>query len=146
MVNLAPNRLKMLPYNGASSHCISKAHVRSLRASGLRGAVQSILHCQRFTQTEPNTGHPDDGQAEHDDPDLQDAASMGVCFHGPTLALDAPKVLIERNGFAIDGSDERRKAVDSREAEWATSLSRCWPASPGRPDSAAAPELKTVIG
>jgi hypothetical protein len=83
----------------------------------LRGAVYSISHCERFTQTEPNTGHPDDGQTKHDDPDSEDAASNGVCFHGPTLALETPKVLIEKKHRFIHAVDARRKPVNFYRAE-----------------------------
>ena len=79
-------------------------------------------HCQRFTHTEPNSGHPDDSQAKHDDPDSQDATSDGVCFHGSTLSLDALRMLIERNHAAIDGSDERWMSVNFCEAERAAPL------------------------
>jgi len=46
---------------------------------------------------------------EHTGPDSEDAASEQFCLHGPTLAIGAPRVLIENNHSAIDGSDERQK-------------------------------------
>ena len=68
-----------------------------------------IPGCQRFTKPDLSYDHPDDGQTEHGDPDSEDAANEGVCFHGPTLSRAAPGVLIERNYSAIDRSDEGEK-------------------------------------
>jgi len=103
---LAPNRLKALPRNCASSHQIAKAQVGSLRGLGLGGGVMPESRCQRRPHPDLGYGQPEDGQTEHDGPDSEDAASNGVCFHGPTLAIHTQRVLIERNHSAIEGSDE----------------------------------------
>ena len=102
VVTLAPNGLKVLPHNWRGRHQIAEAQAGSLRGLGLGGGVLPIPGCQRFTKPDLSYDQPDDSQTEHGDPDSEDAASEGVCFHGSTLALAAPKVLIERNYSAID--------------------------------------------
>jgi hypothetical protein len=100
----------VLPHNRASGHEIAKAQVGSLRGLGLGGVVLPESSGQRRAHPDIGYGQPNDGQTEHDGPDSEDAASTGVCFHGPTLAINAPKVLIERNQAVIDGSDESWKS------------------------------------
>lgn len=114
---LARNRLKVLPHNRTSGHQIPNAQAGNLRGLSLDGGVLSKSRRQRLTQ--PNLSHDqsNDGQTNHDEPDSEDAASKGGCFHGPTLAFEAPRVLIERNHAAIDGTDERWKPVNLCEAE-----------------------------
>ena len=107
--SLAPNGLKVLPHNWRGRHQIAKAQAGSLRCLGLGGGVLPIPGCQRFTKPDLNYDQADDGQTEHGDPDSEDAANEGVCFHGPTLSRAAPRVLIERNHSAIDRSDEGEK-------------------------------------
>jgi hypothetical protein len=68
-----------------------------------------IPGCQRLTKPDLSYDQADDGQTERDDPDSEDAASAGVCFHGPTLSRAKTRVLIERNHSAIDRSDEGEK-------------------------------------
>ena len=106
VVSLAPNRLKALPHNCASGHQIAKAQVGGLRGLGLGGGAMPESRCQRCAHPDLGYGQPDDGQTEHAGPDSEDAASTGVCFHGPTLSCAAPGVLIEKNHSVIDGSDE----------------------------------------
>jgi hypothetical protein len=91
-----------LPDDRGGRHQISKAQAGSLRGLGLGGGVLPIPGCQRFTKPDLSYHQPDDGQTEHGDPDSEDAANEGVCFHAPTLAPAVPKVLIERNYSAID--------------------------------------------
>jgi len=111
LVTLAPNRLKALPHNRGSGHQIANAKAGGLLGLGWDNIKESIADYEIFPQPELNNGQPDDGEAGSDEADAEEAAGDGVCFHGPTLAPDAPKVLIERNSSAIDGNDEERKGV-----------------------------------
>jgi hypothetical protein len=100
-----------LPDNRGSDHQIAKAQAGSLLSFGLGSGVVPVPGSQRPTKPDLSHCQPNDGQTEHDGPDSEDAASEGVCFHGPNLALHAPRVLIERNHSTIDGSDERQKGA-----------------------------------
>jgi hypothetical protein len=60
-------RERVLPKN---RHGVSKAQIGRLRTCALAGGVLPNSHCQRLTQTEPNSSHPDDGQTKHDNPDF----------------------------------------------------------------------------
>jgi hypothetical protein len=60
--------------------------------------------------------------------------SEEVCFHGPTLVLAVPKVLIERNHSAIDRSDDGRTGGCTRTG--GTSLSPVLGERRREPDSA----------
>jgi hypothetical protein len=109
VVDLGLDWLKVLPDNRGSRHQITKAKAWSLRDLGL-----SKSRCERFSQAKLNSDHSDDGQTEDNGPDSQDTASEGVCFHGPTLFFQAPRVLIERICGSIDGSDKRQKGASDR--------------------------------
>jgi len=124
-LSLAAIGLKVLPHNWRGGHEIANAEAGSLRGLGLSGGVLPIPGCQRFTKPDLSYDQPDDGQTEHGDPDSEDAASEGVCFHGPTLSRAAPRVLIERNYSAIDGSDEGEKGWPELRMAMATAGDAC---------------------
>jgi hypothetical protein len=95
----------------SGGYYISEAPVRSLGDSGLRGGGLSQSYGQCFTQTEPNSGHPDDGQTKQDDSDLQYDTSEGIGFHDATLAHHAPGVLIGKTCSFIDADDTEAPTV-----------------------------------
>jgi len=103
--------LRPLPHNRGSAHHIAKAQPRSLHYLGLSGGVLPKPRGQRLTQFDLNYGQADDGQTEHNGPDSDDVTSNGVCFHGFTLADEAPRVLIDKSRPAIDWSDERQQGA-----------------------------------
>ena len=86
----------ILPDNRGGGHEIANAQAGSLLGVALGSSVLPVSACQRRSKSDLNHAQPDEGEAESDNPDSEDFASDGVCFHDPTLSRMAPRVLIER--------------------------------------------------
>jgi hypothetical protein len=86
-------------------HGIGKAHIRNLRGPGRISGHLPISHRDGLSETPPRSSHPKDGHAEQDETDFQNATSEGVRFHGFTLPLPTPRVLIVKIVGVIDLDD-----------------------------------------
>jgi hypothetical protein len=115
LVTKPPNRLRVLPHNWRGRHQIAKAQARSLLDLGCGGGVLPESRCQRLPKPDLSYDQPYDGQTEYGNPDSEDAANEGVCFHASTLVLPLPRALIERICWFIDANDgdERSLAAPS---------------------------------
>ena len=110
-------RWPISPLLTSGSHQIRYADAWGRRAARLAGGGLADSRCQGLSKPDLSYDQPDDGQTQDGGPDSEDAANEGVCFHGPTLAPAAPRVLIERNHSAIDRSDEGPYTASPRSVE-----------------------------
>jgi hypothetical protein len=89
-----------------AEHC-TQVQGWSWRNFGSSGGDLPELRRQGFILTEHKTGNSGDGQTNHNGSDFQEAACVGVRFHGSTVALHLPKVLIDKTWAFIDTGDAR---------------------------------------
>lgn len=101
----------------SSRHQVTKVHIRSLWALGLRGGGLPRSHCRRLAQREPQSSHPGNGHTKHDEPDFPNAASSAVCFHDATLVVHPAGALIERISRFIQADDAGRRSLPRRRGQ-----------------------------